>query len=37
MIKVLESSMFMYQDNLVVNPELLDDSDFTKLFNHIIS
>ena len=34
MIKVLESSMFMYQDNLVVNPELLDDSDFTELFNH---
>lgn len=36
MIKVLESSMFMYQDNLVVNPELLDDSDFTELFNHKI-
>lgn len=34
MIKVLESSMFMYQNNLVVNPELLDDSDFTELFNH---
>lgn len=36
MIKVLESSMFMYQNNLVVNPELLDDSDFTELFNHKI-
>lgn len=36
MIKVLESSMFEYQNNLVVNPKLLDDSDFTELFNHKI-
>lgn len=34
MIKVLESSMFEYQEYLVVNPELLDDSDFTKLFDY---
>ena len=36
MIKVLESSMFVYKNNLVVNPKLLDDSDFTELFNHKI-
>ena len=34
MIKVLENSMFEYKGYLVVNPELLDDSDFTKLFDY---
>ena len=34
MIKVLENSMFEYKGYLVVNPELLNDSDFTKLFDY---
>ena len=34
MIRVFEEKMFEYQGVLVANPELLDDSDFTKLFDY---
>lgn len=36
MIKILESSMFEYQNNLVVNMDLLDDKDFVKVFDHSV-